>query len=414
MNSEETAGASEIGTRANEKDDSFGMDYSVRFVRWLLTPIGVWQLVKPNSSRLDQMIGYIVRPIALTYMFLVIIPMFAEVFAQRASRSELIMLVAPITYQSSNLMKHVFMMLRRDVIKMSMQHMEIDWQSIDNEKDRGIMIENVRLAHKLAIIITSCIYSGSTLYNFVLPALADSYVNEFNETIRVLSYPGGDIFFDVQANVVYEIVFVTYFLSALSVVTVSMGLFNLALILVRHTCGQIQIVVSKLENLVDPEQHAIVLNEDPVAFIVRSHQRLLKFSMEIEIILKEICAMEVICDTLALCFLGYCCITVYSNDDATTAINYVMMMVSVTTNLFLYCQIGEVLHEQCQDVGRAAYMIDWYKLPVRTSLDLIMIMNMSAKPRKLTAGGMMEISRASFTSIMKTSFAYLNMLRTMT
>lgn len=270
------AGASKVRTGVKKKNDLFDIDYSVRFVRWLLTPLGVWPLVKPNSSSLEKMIGSIVRPIALGYMFLVIIPLIAEVLAQRASRSELIMLAAPITYQSSNLMKHVFMMLRRDVIKMSMQHMETDWQRIDNEKERQIMIENVRIAHKLAIIITSSIYSGSTLYNFILPALADSYVNEFNETIRVLSYPGGDLFFDVQASVVYEIVFVNYYLSALAVVTVSMGLFNLALILVRHTCGQIQIVVSKLEALVDSGQDDDLFTQNSVAFIIRSHARLLK------------------------------------------------------------------------------------------------------------------------------------------
>nr|AXM05310.1 odorant receptor [Campoletis chlorideae] len=122
--------------------------------------------------------------------------------------------------------------------------------------------------------------------------------------------------------------------------------------------------------------------------------------------------MEVICDTLLLCFLGYYCIRDFSVNDAATIFTYVMLIASISLNLYLYCHIGEVLKEQCQTVGKAAYMIDWYKLPAKTSLDLIMIMNMSAKPRQLTAGGMMEISRISFASIMKTSFAYLNMLRT--
>lgn len=54
---------------------------------------------------------------------------------------------------------------------------------------------------------------------------------------------------------------------------------------------------------------------------------------------------------------------------------------------------------QYESVGTAAYMIDWYKLPGKASLDLIMIINMSAQPRRLTAGGMMDLSRTSYVAV---------------
>nr|AXM05148.1 odorant receptor [Campoletis chlorideae] len=405
----------EVEPRVSEKLASRGtMEYSVRYLRCLLRMLGVWPLVAGgNPSQLDKLIGTIMRPVALFYSTLVLLPMFAEVAAQRAPREELISLVAPLAYQAFNVMKHFFLLLRIDIIKTSLKHMEIDWENIDNDKDRGIMVKSIQEANKLAIIITISMYVGGTLHNFILPALADSYVNEFNETIRVLCFPGGDFFLDVQANVVFEIVFVTYWMSDMFVVTVSMALFTLALILLRHSCGQIQILISNLGNLVDPDQDIIVIMENSIGPIVRHHARLLTFSMHIEKILKEVCAMEVICDTLILCFLGYVCIMDISNYDLTTIFTYVMLLVTIAFNLYLYCQIGEVLKEEYQNVGAAAYMIDWYKLPTKASLDLIMIMNMSAQPRQLTAGGMMELSRTSYVSIMKTSFAYLNMLRTM-
>ncbi|XP_043282242.1 uncharacterized protein [Venturia canescens] len=399
------------------KDNSRGtMDYSVRHARRLLRLLGVWALVgRPASlSNFEIIMGKIVRPIALFYSILALFPMFAEVIAQRAPRQELISLVAPLAYQTFNVIKFFFLLLRADAIKMSIQHMEIDWQNIDNDEDRAIMITHLQTANDFAILMTIMVYVGGSLHNLILPTLADPHLNELNETVRVLCFPGGDIFFNVQAKGVYELVSVTYWISDMFVVTISMSLFTLALILVRHTCGQIQIVVSKLSNLAHRERELPLLMDKPsgVAFIIRSHVRLLKFSIEIKDILKEIIAMEVMCNTLILCFLGYVSITDFDQSDHLEIFTYGMLIFVITFTIFVYCEIGEILKEQCQSVGETAYMIDWYKLPAKTSLAMIMIMNVSsARPRQLTAGGIMEMSRITFASIMKTSFAYLNMLR---
>lgn len=274
--SPENSGKLEVETKVSKKLETQGtMEYSVRHLRWLLRLLGVWPLVTANPSAREKLIGTIVRPIAVFYSTLVLFPMFTEVAAQRAPREEMISLVAPLAYQAFNVMKHFFLLLRIKIISTSLRHMEHDWEQIDNDKDRKTMVKSIQQANQLAIMISISMYVGGTLHNFILPALADSYLNELNQTIRVLCFPGGDFFLDVQADVVFEIVFVTYWMSDMFVVTVSMSLFTLALILLRHSCGQIKILISNLGRLVDSDQEIDFPAENTVAPLVRHHARLL-------------------------------------------------------------------------------------------------------------------------------------------
>ncbi|KAL6426543.1 hypothetical protein ACFW04_009158 [Cataglyphis niger] len=88
------------------------------------------------------------------------------------------------------------------------------------------------------------------------------------------------------------------------------------------------------------------------------------------------------------------------------------LLISFTFNIFILCYIGELLAEQCTQVGTKSYTINWYYLPNKSALGLILVMSMSNVTIKLTAGKFMELSLASFCSIVKAAVAYLNLLRT--
>ena len=61
---------------------------------------------------------------------------------------------------------------------------------------------------------------------------------------------------------------------------------------------------------------------------------------------------------------------------------------------------------QCKNIGLSAYMIDWYRLPRRKALGLILIFAVANNSTKLTAGKLVELSLSSFCSVSSTcSFA---------
>ncbi|KYN37957.1 hypothetical protein ALC56_07581, partial [Trachymyrmex septentrionalis] len=68
----------------------------------------------------------------------------------------------------------------------------------------------------------------------------------------------------------------------------------------------------------------------------------------------------------------------------------------------------------CKRVSETSYMIDWHRLPGRKALAIVLMIAMSNSSIKLTAGNIIELSMSSFGDVMKTSVAYLNMLRTLT
>ncbi|XP_076235616.1 uncharacterized protein LOC143180019 [Calliopsis andreniformis] len=70
--------------------------------------------------------------------------------------------------------------------------------------------------------------------------------------------------------------------------------------------------------------------------------------------------------------------------------------------------------EECANIGIATYMINWYRLPPKEALDLIPICCISNSSIRLTAGKFVALSLSNFCSVLKSSMAYLSILRQLT
>ncbi|XP_014604786.1 PREDICTED: uncharacterized protein LOC106787172 [Polistes canadensis] len=98
------------------------------------------------------------------------------------------------------------------------------------------------------------------------------------------------------------------------------------------------------------------------------------------------------------------------NEFGTTAI-YGTIFVSVAYNIFIFCYIGDILSEQCRLIGIEAYLINWYSLPGKSPLSIALIILRSSRVTNLTAGKIIPLCMATFSNVVQTSFAYLNILR---
>ncbi|XP_043282244.1 odorant receptor 4-like [Venturia canescens] len=294
-----------------------------------------------------------------------------------------------------------------------MEHLERDWMSIKSEKDREIMVRNVNVGRQLTMICALFMYTGGLSYHTVMPWWQGNEINEFNETIRPLVYPGYDMFVDSQKSPVYEIIFYTHCFASFVMYTITTTACNLAATFVAHACAQIQIIMSRLETLYENIDEADKLPEHRLGLVIESHVRVLRFTSMIEMLLREICLVEVVASSIIICLLEYYCLTEWNNSDSVAIITYFVLLLSFNFNIFIFCHIGELLKEQCGRIGNAAFTIEWYRLPGKTGVALVLIIAMANFPRNLTAGGMMELSISSFGAIIKSSAVYFNMLRTM-
>ncbi|XP_043283191.1 uncharacterized protein [Venturia canescens] len=403
-----------------EKHRENDFNYSIRYIRWLLRILGIWDLIVTEPTRFEKYLSKLILPFASISMITLTLPVCCHIILRPVDHFEMIILLGPITFQTANIIMHLVLVLRSRTLGLCIRHMEKDWRgNIENPKEHDIMKKHVRFSHLSTVACIFFMYASAIAYFLIMPLLSGTRLNAKNETVRPRPFPGTDIFLDVQANVIYELIFTMNFMSGLFHYTVTTVVCILAVVLVSHTCGQIRIVVWNLEdfsNQITEKTNADdrVIKER-IRIIVKKHVRLIKFTITIEEALKEIFLMEVVASTLIICFIEYDIIIVadQNNSDFMGTFTYLILLIAFAFNLFLFCRFGEVLREQSGEIGKVAYTVDWYRLRGKTKLAFMMIIHMANTPCELTAGGMMELSIASFASIIKTSLAYFNMLRKM-
>ncbi|XP_011684387.1 PREDICTED: odorant receptor 4-like [Wasmannia auropunctata] len=115
-----------------------------------------------------------------------------------------------------------------------------------------------------------------------------------------------------------------------------------------------------------------------------------------------------------MCLVGHHAIVEWESKNPTSYITYIVLTLSFIFNIFILCYIGELVAEKYKKIGEVSYTIDWYRLPGRKSLDVVLMISMSNTSIKLTAGNIFELNFSTFSDVIKTSVAYFNLLRTVT
>ncbi|XP_017795940.1 PREDICTED: uncharacterized protein LOC108577312 [Habropoda laboriosa] len=326
--------------------------YTLQMCQWLLKPIGVWRLLDQRSSKLEHLVSIVLMTICFSSLFFIVLPSGHYIFFA----------------EKSGMSYHTVMQFL--------------------SKDRS-----------------SEFLSREKSKNY-------TYKRE-NYTYKPLAYPGYDWFIDTQTSPTYEIVFFFHCFAAMIMYNVTTAAYSLAAIFVTHICGQIQIQMARLEDLVERTGEKDD-GPDPLVVIVRDHVKVLRFAKNVEETLRDFCLVEIFESTLILCLLEYYCLVEWQNSDTIAMLTFFTLLTSFTFNIFIFCYIGEILSEQCSQIGSASYEIDWYNLPAKRAYDLILLSVISQYPPKLTAGKIIDLSLNTFSSVVKTSVVYLNLLRTVT
>ncbi|CAL7936637.1 unnamed protein product [Xylocopa violacea] len=386
--------------------------YSLQMCQWLLQSIGVWPLVYEGTSRLEHVISVIVMTTCFTLLFFIIVPSGHYIFYVEKNLNMKVKLFGPVGFCLSSTMKYFYLNLKGGVFKRCIEHVKRDWQVVQDPNHRTIMLKYVAISRRLITVCAVFLYTGGMSYHTVMQFLSKDR-SKSNYTFKPLTYPGCDWFLDEQSSPTYEIVFLSHCLAAMVMYTVTTATYSLAAIFVTHICGQIEIQITRLQELVEMKKKQDDAR-DPLAIIVQDHVEVLRFSENVEGALRVICLTEIVESTCVICLLEYYCLMEWENSDAVAISTYLLLLLSFTFNVFIFCYIGEVLSEQCSQIGTIAYEIDWYELPAKEAHDLILLNLISQYPPKLTAGKIITLSLRTFGSVLKTSVVYLNLLRTVT
>ncbi|XP_063995661.1 uncharacterized protein LOC135173017 [Diachasmimorpha longicaudata] len=372
-----------------------------RMTKWLLTPLGVWLLISKNPTRIHIYTSITLIGTWMLVILWVILPSTRYLAFVEKDRNVRVTKIGPVSYVYKTVILYSVIILTANRIKKCIEHVKSDWRQLAREDDRQIMIKNLDFSRKITIICGIFMYSGGLSYHSIMQVWSGNKINDLNKTIRPLVYPGNDDFLDSQATPAYELIFTGQFIMAFICCTITTSSCNITATLVGHTLGQIQILRMRIKKIIDEDDTCHCDSQQRIGAVIRAHVSVLRLTAEIEKVLRNMCLVEVFGSTFVMCAVEYYIIKEWSNSDSIVFLTYVALFFSLSFNIFLFCQIGEIMTEKCDSIGQLVYGIPWYNLPSKLSLPLTRIIAISHCPRKLSAGGLLTLSMMSFAAVNK-------------
>ncbi|XP_043282246.1 uncharacterized protein [Venturia canescens] len=262
--------------KIQNKNYSTDVDRMLRYTRWLLEILGVWPMVKKNIKKWEPLTSTLRIGMCLMLIAFFMIPCTLHIIFIEKNPTVRLTLVGPIGFCLTNILKYCSIISRREIIKSCMEHVEFDWMQIETKNDHEIMTRNVSIGQRLTIVCATFMYAGGFFYHAIMPIWSGKSVNERNETVRPLIYPGYDIFVDSQMSPYYEFIFYTHIVFSCVTSTITATACNLAAIFVAHACGQIELMMARLSTLFDGIEETSDLVKIRIDSIIKSHVRMLR------------------------------------------------------------------------------------------------------------------------------------------
>ncbi|XP_003700836.2 odorant receptor 10-like [Megachile rotundata] len=389
------------------------VNLSMQLNRWMLKPIGIWP--RSDISRTKKCYHWLTNIICYGLISFLFVPCSVYVFLEVEDLYNKIKLFGPLIFCIMAFTKYYSFISHENDIRECIERIKWDWKNITYSDDKNIMLENANFGRRLVTICTFFMYSGFAFYYIAVPISVGKIQDEdANLTFIPLVFPFSRLIIDTRYSPTNEIVFFLQLIAGALMHGVTSAACGLAAMLAVHACGQMEVLMNWLKHLIDGRSDMSDTVDARIASVVSQHVRILKYLTHTERTLQLISMAEFLGCTLDICLVGYYVIMESKSNDITSTVTYAILLTSLTFNIFIFCYIGDLVAEQCKKIGEATYMIEWYRLPGNKKLCCILIIAMSNSSIKLTAGNMVELSIETFTNVVKTAVAFLNVLRTTT
>lgn len=117
--------------------------------------------------------------------------------------------------------------------------------------------------------------AGISYYGFLVPLSSKIMLN--NHTLRPFVYPVYSEFRQMHISPLYEIVYITQCICGYFMYSVTVGTYGLAALFATHACGQIEIIISRLQDLVDGKNFKRAQNiHQSITVIVKGHVQIIR------------------------------------------------------------------------------------------------------------------------------------------
>ncbi|XP_046837419.1 odorant receptor 10a-like [Vespa crabro] len=230
---------------------------------------------------------------------------------------------------------------------------------------------------------------ANSSYGYVLPYKAPKKFRPTNLTIYILLCL-------YQFIIVLSIIFIY---SATDCLFISFGL---------HVSGVFSALSCKVKQVLNnPENRKRRIRE-----LILRHIHLVWLAESLENQFNLLILQQLVGSTIHLALLGYDALVSLSLGETNKVLAIFIIACRVSCTLLVYCYIGQCLINESTSFGESIYHCEWYNISQEEIKLMLICMMRSSKQMELTVGKFFALSLTTYTDVVKTSMAYLSVLRT--
>jgi hypothetical protein len=252
-------------------------DYSLQLTRWFLLPIAAWP--RPTTATIVERVSLQAHVFACLFLILIImIPCILYVWLEEKDIQIKLSVMGPLSHWIMGTINYWLLLTRSDDIRECVQHMETDWRTVRRTDDRDVMLRYAKIGRFIAGFCAVFMQSGTLLF-MVAKAMTSMTVIIGNDTISMhpMTCPIYSKFIDARYSPANEIMIIIQILSCFIVNSITVGACSLAAVFAMHAYGQLSMLFSWLNNLVEDEDKGTEFAEQKLATIVEHHLRVLRY-----------------------------------------------------------------------------------------------------------------------------------------
>jgi len=255
----------------NYKND---LRVSMQLNVWVMKLIGTWPL---RHCWIETLWYRVLNIICYILMAFLLIPSSMYVVLEIKDFYNQLKLGSALSFFFMAVMKYCALLLREDDIRRCVDHIEGDWRNVRYTDERKIMLENANFGRRLVVICSVFMYGGVLFYFVAVPLTRGKIIEENgNLTYRRLAFPVPSVIVDARHSPINEIFYFIQLFAGFVIHNITVAACSLAALLAMHACGQMQVLISWINHLVDGRKDVNDTTDERLAKIIQLHVRILK------------------------------------------------------------------------------------------------------------------------------------------
>ncbi|XP_047345862.1 odorant receptor 13a-like isoform X1 [Vespa velutina] len=419
-------------TTESEED----LNYAIGWNRFNLSVLGVWPEPSKTTFLWRLTSASIFWTSTTVTLLFINAPQMADLILNSTSLDEAIENLSiniPIAFAVT---KQIVLRYHGKALKSLLVEIVNDWNQTQQESERLLMLKTAKLSRMISLFCSTLSYlMVITFISLQIYAnMASASEVDLGGLLHPATFP-----YDIKKSPYFEITWLGQFMTTI-LAGISYSCFDtFHAVFVLHLCGQLSVLRSNIRELAEIAKRDVALFQNRLSYIVNKHEQLYKFAIIVEDCFNLTLLGQTLISTAMFCMTGYRMITSMGAQEEELPIAglifYITFYIYTMLHLYIYCYVGEALLVevsryklrllleglrifqlrafQSTGIAFSAYDCEWYDLPPKKAICLLIVICRARIAFQITAGKFCPFSLELFGAIIKTSAGYLSVLLAM-